>query len=104
MGAPRQGKTSKAVAKSGLYELFQSCYNLAGPTMNPQTIKAYLLRWKRVTQLQGQELRKLSINEKFRQLDAMLRLALGMKIDFNKNRDQRSVRARWILLKEKFSS
>lgn len=67
--------------------------------MKRQSIKKFKQRWARVNEFQDDELRKLSIHDKLYQLNSILGMALGMKVDFSEDQGKRKVRLRWILLK-----
>ena len=67
--------------------------------MKRQAIKKFKQRWARINEFQDDELRKLSSREKFYQLSSILRLTMGMKVDFSEDREKDKVRLRWILLK-----
>jgi hypothetical protein len=67
--------------------------------MKQQSIKKFKQRWARVNEFQDNELRKLSIHEKLYQLCFIIRLAMGMKLDFSEDQEKRKVRSRWIFLK-----
>lgn len=67
--------------------------------MKQSAIKKFKQRWAVVNRFQDNELRKLSIDDKFHQLSSIVRMAAGMKLDFGEDREKRDVRARWIFLK-----
>lgn len=62
-------------------------------------VKKFKRRWARVNEFQDNELRKLTIAKKLYQLISIVRLAMGMKLDFSEDREKRKVRSRWIFLK-----
>jgi len=64
-------------------------------------IEKFKRRWARVNKFQDNELRKISIREKFYQLSSIIRLAMGMRLDFSEDRENRKVRSRWVILKQK---
>jgi hypothetical protein len=68
--------------------------------MKAWSIKEFKRSQKRINTLQDDEWRKLSISQKLRQVNSILRLAIGMRLDFNKEREKDDVRARWVLLKK----
>lgn len=67
--------------------------------MKRQAIEKFKRRWAKINEFQDNELRKLSVYEKLYQLSSIVRLAMGMKIDFSEDREKRKVRSRWIFLK-----
>lgn len=62
-------------------------------------IEKFKRRWTKINEFQDNELQKLSIREKLYQLNSILRLALGMKLDFTEDQEKQKVRSRWIFLK-----
>ena len=71
--------------------------------MKQQAMEKFKQRWTEIREFQDNELRKLSIREKFLQLSSIVRLAMGMRLDFSEDRQKREVRARWISLKRGIS-
>ncbi|MFH1128190.1 MAG: hypothetical protein V1699_02110 [Candidatus Omnitrophota bacterium] len=67
--------------------------------MKQQSIEKFKRRWAKINEFQDNELRKLSIHEKLYQLNSIVRLAMGMKLDFGEDQEKRKVRSRWIFLK-----
>jgi hypothetical protein len=67
--------------------------------MKQLSIKKFKRRWASINEFQDNELRKLSIHEKFCQVSSIVRLAIGMKLDFSEDRQKRKVRSRWAFLK-----
>lgn len=67
--------------------------------MKRESIKKFKQRWTRINEFQDNELRKLSIHEKLYLLNSIVRLAMGMRLDFSEDREKRKVRSRWMLLK-----
>ena len=67
--------------------------------MKQQSIKKFKRRWAKINEFQDNELRKLSIRQKFYQLSSIVRLAMGMQLDFSEDPEKRKVRSRWIFLK-----
>jgi len=67
--------------------------------MRQRSIKKFKQRWAKINEFQDNELRKLSIREKFYQLSSIFRLAMGMKLDFSEDQEKRKVRSRWVILK-----
>lgn len=67
--------------------------------MKQRLIEKFKQRWARINEFQDNELQKLSIHEKLYQLNSIVRLAMGMKVDFSEDQEKRKVRLRWILLK-----
>ena len=62
-------------------------------------VEKFKRRWAKINEFQDNELRKLSIRQKLYQLSSIVRLAMGMKLDFSEDREKRKVRSRWIFLK-----
>lgn len=71
--------------------------------MNQQAIKKFKRRWKQINIFQDGELQKLSVQEKFFQLNSIMRLGAGMRLDFSEDKGKRNARARWIFLKEGYA-
>ncbi len=67
--------------------------------MKQQSIKKFKRRWAEINEFQDNELRKLSIRQKLYQLSSIVRLAMGMQLDFSEDQEKRKVRSRWIFLK-----
>ena len=67
--------------------------------MKNKATKQFKRRWKRVNEFQDRELRNLSIREKLYQLNSIVRLAMGMNLNFTEDQDTLKVRSRWIFLK-----
>lgn len=70
--------------------------------MKQQSIKKFKRRWAEINEFQNNELRKLTIAEKLYQLSFIIRLAMGMKLDFSEDHEKREVRSRWIFLKNRY--
>ena len=64
------------------------------------TVKAYRDRWKAVAEIERQELQTASLELRWRQLNAVVGLAIGMGI-FKSADDEIEVFRRWAKLKEK---
>jgi hypothetical protein len=67
--------------------------------MKQLSIKKFKRRWAKINEFQDNELRKLSIREKLYQFSSIVRLAIGMKLDFSEDRQKHKVRSRWVFLK-----
>lgn len=67
--------------------------------MKQEDIKKFKRRWAAINKFQDDELRKLPFNEKLYQLSSIIRLAMGMRLDFGEDRKICKVRSRWIFLK-----
>jgi hypothetical protein len=67
--------------------------------MKQQSVKKFKRRWAKINEFQDDELRKLSIRQKLYQLSSIVRLAMGMQLDFSEDQEKRKVRSRWIFLK-----
>lgn len=65
--------------------------------------RAYLKRWRLVNDARAAELRRTSIKEKLRQMDACYRMAVGLglirKLTAAKQRSEKEVSRRWRRLK-----
>ena len=67
--------------------------------MKQQSVKNFKQRWAKINEFQDNELRKLSIRQKLYRFNAIVRLAMGMQLDFSEDQEKRKVRSRWIFLK-----
>ncbi len=60
-------------------------------------------RWAEINEFQDNELRKLPIRQKLYRFNAIIRMAMGMQLDFSEDEEKRRVRSRWIFLKRGYS-
>ena len=67
------------------------------------TLKAYLARWQAVDEIERQELQNATLELRWRQLNGLFGLAIGLGIDKSQV-DEIKVIQRWAKLKEKASS
>ena len=56
-------------------------------------------RWAAVAALEGEELRATSLEQRWRQLNAIVGLAIGLGIALESDREEGAVRQRWARLK-----
>ena len=68
--------------------------------MDVGDIRFYRERWKAVDQIEQQELRALSMDERWQQMNTVWRLAKGLGFSFNPDEDEMEVFMRWAKLKE----
>lgn len=73
------------------------CYN---DLMDVGDIRFYCERWKAVEEIERQELRAASMETRWRQIDAIWRLAKGLGFSFEPDESEMEVFARWAKLKE----
>lgn len=59
-------------------------------------------KWQMLNRLEENEVLKLSLEQKFRQIVSLIRLAKGLRIDFSEDKEKRIVRSRWISLKNEY--
>lgn len=57
-------------------------------------------RWRRISAFEEDELRHLSLEQKFSQLASLLRIGLGLQLDFGEDSEKFKVRSRWVRLKK----
>ena len=66
-------------------------------------LKAYFARWQAVADIERQELQTASIELRWRQLNAVVGMALGLGI-LNSDDSEAEIHQRWANLKEKLAS
>jgi len=62
-------------------------------------LKAYLSRWQAVEEVERQELQSATIELRWQQLNAVIRMAIGLGI-YESNEDESEVFQRWAILKD----
>ena len=62
-------------------------------------LKAYLARWQAVEEVERQELQSATIELRWQQLNAVIRMAIGLGI-YESNEDETEVFQRWAKLKD----
>jgi len=62
-------------------------------------LKAYLARWQAVEEVERQELQSATIELRWQQLNAVIRMAIGLGI-YESNEDEFEVFQRWAILKD----
>ncbi len=70
--------------------------------MDPD-LKAYIARWQAVAEIEQRELQTASLELRWRQLNAVIGMALGLGI-FNSDESEAEIHQRWANLKEKLAS
>jgi hypothetical protein len=65
-------------------------------------LKAYLARWQAVEEVERQELQSASMELRWQQLNAAIRMAIGLGI-YQSNEDETEVFQRWAKLKDQHS-
>ena len=63
-------------------------------------IRFYRERWKEIEEIGRQELRAASLEERWRQINAIWRLAKGLGFSFEPDESEMTVYERWAKLKE----
>ncbi len=72
--------------------------------MDKQLAKEFRERWQAVAAVEAEEQRSASMALKLKQLDAILRLAIGLGLPLEKSEEEIAlVRQRWMKLKEAYS-
>jgi hypothetical protein len=72
--------------------------------MNADDVKFYRERWKAFKKIQQQELRAMSLDEHWRQINMLARIAIQMGWNRNDDDGKMEVYLRWAKLKEKYES
>jgi hypothetical protein len=67
--------------------------------MNPKLIKQYKERFKAIRKIEAAENKKLSIQEKFKQLISVFSSSIGQLTDLAKERKSASLESNWAILK-----
>jgi hypothetical protein len=62
-------------------------------------LKAYLARWQAVEEVERQELQSATMELRWQQLNAVIRMAIGLGI-YESNEDETEVFQRWAKLKD----
>ena len=65
---------------------------------------AYKKRWQRVESIQTQELRRTPMSLKFKQLCFLMNSFHSMPIDKRREREVKTVRCHWMILKERWEN
>ena len=68
--------------------------------MDVGDIRFYRERWKEVEEIERQERRSASIEERWHQINAIWRLAKGLGFSFEPDKSEMAVFERWAKLKE----
>lgn len=68
--------------------------------MDTGDIRFYRERWKDVEEFERQELRSTSVLERFRQINAIYRLAKGLGYSFETDKNELIIFERWARLKK----
>jgi len=68
--------------------------------MDVDDVRFYKKRWKAVEEIERQELRSASMEDRWRQLNAIWRLAKGLGLSFDPDPGEAEVRRRWAKLKQ----
>ncbi|MEW5870099.1 MAG: hypothetical protein AB1894_12545 [Chloroflexota bacterium] len=68
--------------------------------MDVGDIRFYCERWKEVEQIELEELRAASLQERWQQMNAIWRLAKGLGFSFEPDESEMAVFERWAKLKE----
>jgi hypothetical protein len=63
-------------------------------------LRAWMDRWERVNELEREELQRMSTEDRFRQVAAMMRMALAFGWDAESQGEVEQVRALWVRLKK----
>ena len=68
--------------------------------MNAQLATEFRERWQAVAQIEAEELRSASIDLRWQQMNAILRLAIGLGLSFTEpDEEEEVIRRRWETLK-----
>lgn len=71
-------------------------YNIYGDTVNKQEIKDYANRWKEVHRIEVEEQKAASLDERWKQLNNILCLAISMGLSLTKEKkEDEDVLSRW---------
>ena len=78
---------------------------MRGEAVDKQLARAFRERWQAVAAVEVEEQRAASMALKLKQLNAILRLAIGLGLPLEKSEEEIAiVRQRWMKLKEAYSS
>ena len=69
--------------------------------MDPQQAREYRARWQAVAAIEEEEQKASSVQSRWQQLNAILRLAAALRLDMAQPDEEEAVRARWARLKAK---
>ena len=69
--------------------------------MDPQQAREYRARWQAVAAIEEEEQKASSVQSRWQQLNAILRLAAGLRLNVAQPDEEEEVRARWARLKAK---
>jgi hypothetical protein len=67
-----------------------------------EDVKAYRARWQAVAEIERQELKAASLDQRWQQLNAVIRLAIGLGI-LRTDKSEEEVYQRWAQLKNQAS-
>jgi hypothetical protein len=67
--------------------------------MDAQLVKRFRERWQAVAAVELEEQRAASIEQRWQQLNALLQIAIGLKLPLGEQEDEDSVHHRWAKLK-----
>jgi hypothetical protein len=70
--------------------------------MEKADVLAYRDRWKVVAEIEAQERRTASIQTRWKQLNAILRLAIGLGLPLKPDENKLIVYQRWAIIKHSF--
>ena len=70
-------------------------------SVDPQQAREYRARWQAVAAIEEEEQRASSVQSRWQQLNAILRLAAGLGLNMAQPDEEEAVRARWARLKAK---
>lgn len=63
-------------------------------------LKEFRNRWKKIKIFEKKEAQKLSIKQKIWQLESLMRIGMGLGMDFREDKEKLAVRSRWVFLKK----
>lgn len=72
--------------------------------MDVGNIQLYKDRWKAVEEVERQELRAMTLEEHWRKLNAIVRFAIEMGMEKNKDDDEMEVFLRWAEIKARYEA
>ncbi|MGB9723394.1 MAG: hypothetical protein ACP5OO_05560 [Chloroflexia bacterium] len=67
--------------------------------MDRSALREIRERWQAVAEIEAQERRAAPLSLRWQQLNAVLRLAIGLGLPLERSKDEEAVRQRWIRLK-----
>lgn len=72
-------------------------------TLDKEALEAYRMRWEAVAQIEAEEKRQATLEQRWQKLNAMLRLSIALGFyEKMRNADVDDVRDRWIKLKANY--